>query len=107
VNLTFTIKVPRHPGRRLRVLVRPPAWVAQGIKLGKGYEAAGWFQASKGRVMVGTIALSCPDLNLVAHECCHAAWHLAGGEGADEERVCLLSGELTKKVWARLAKETS
>jgi hypothetical protein len=102
MDLSTTIKVPRHPGRRLRILVRDPAWVAKGVDCGKkGYEAAAWFWASKGKVLAGTIALSKVDLNLVAHECCHAAWFLAGSH-ADEERVCLLTGELTAKVWARL-----
>lgn len=101
---TITIKVPRHPGRTLRILVRDPAWVAKGVDLGRGYEAAAWFQASRpGARSIGRIALSKIDINLVAHECCHAAWHLTGG--SDEERVCLLTGELTAKVWARLQKE--
>lgn len=102
MDLTLSIKVPRHPGKRLRILVRSPAWVAKDVDCGKkGYDAAAWFQASAGKSLVGTIALSAIDLNLVAHECCHAAWFLAG-RGADEERVCLLTGELTTKVWAAL-----
>ena len=102
---TFTIKVPRHPGRNIRIIVADRAWVAKGFDgepLMKGYEAAAWFHPSlRAKYRVGTIALSSVDLNLVAHECCHAAHHLGG----DEERVCLLTGELTTKVWERLTKE--
>lgn len=84
--------------------MRDPAWVAKGVDLGRCYQAVAWFQPSKaGSKSIGRIALSRVDLNLVAHECCHAAWHLTNG--ADEERACLLTGELTAKVWARLQEE--
>lgn len=100
MDIRITVKVPKYPTRKLVVLVKPAAWVAKGVVLDrKGYEAAAWFLPSSGKILVGTIALSKIDLNLVAHECCHAAWHLAA---PDEERVCQLAGDLTARVWLKL-----
>jgi len=105
VRRTIYVKVPRRPGRRIRILLRDPAWVAKGVPCGKGYEAAAWFQASRaGTSTIGTIALSKIDLNLVVHECTHAAFELVakGPVPGDEESICTLAGELSAKVWARL-----
>jgi len=101
MNLTTYIKVTGHRGLRLRILVRDPAWVAKGIKCAKGFKAKAWFQASKQPTLLGTIALSAVDLEYVTHECCHAAWELAGPEH-DEETIATLTGELTLKVWLKL-----
>lgn len=108
MDITLTVKMPRHPGRYVRVLVRSPKWVADQFGRTKedrikGHEAAGWFQPSYGKYKVGTIAVSAVDLELVAHECTHCAFFLAS-QDLDEERICILTGELTKKVWDLLKK---
>ncbi len=109
--ISFDIKVPSRPGRRLRVLVRDSAWINKGDLplLKKGYLAKGWFKASLGKVYIGTVAIAEPDLTLevVSHECGHAAWHLTsvGGLPPDEEEQVTMAGKLTEKVWERIQKE--
>jgi hypothetical protein len=103
-SITLKVRVPRvkkGPQMSLDVLVRSPAWVSQTFdpERCKRYSARAWFQAERHG---GTIALSSVNLELVAHECLHAAWSILGSR-PDEEELADMTGKLTAKVWKALS----
>ncbi len=97
----FLLPVPLHDHLRLKVVLRSARWVAEGVRLAKGFQAGAWFLGGDLEVgELGTIAISEVNLNYVAHECLHAAYYLVGAK--NEERLANMTGLLTELVWEAL-----
>lgn len=97
------IRVPfGRKGKYINVVIAHPKWVAKGVKLGKNFEAQAWFQPSFGKLKIGTIALSKVNAELIVHESCHAAHHIAGPK-ATEEQICAITGNLTAAILRKIS----
>ena len=122
MNLDLIVTVPGHPRWAITVVVRSPSVIAKAPKLSDGYKAAAWFHGVKKPtslglfdkpdvLLIGAIGLSAVDLELVAHECAHAAFHCyrlrMRVSAGHEEFVSTIAGALTKRVWKALQKAST